>query len=347
MIGVETTLVKFNKGYFMYYTVYKITNQINNKIYIGAHKTSNLEDNYMGSGKHLNYSQNRYGIENFSKEIIFRAISSDIMYWIERMLVDEEFLNDPMTYNKKLGGQGGFDYINSNGLTTKNHDYYAMSKLGSATFKEKLTVDIKFRERYCLNKSIAMKELIRSGIIDHKGFLGKYHTDETKAKMSESHKGKHTGYKNSQFGTMWIHNLDLKESKKIKKDEFPEYESLGWLIGRFKTTSHINKIHKCKYCGDIKCDYPNICNKNQRINTFIKIFGLDISLFGTKYFYREYFKIIEDLKYKYFVLGMSTLDLAVLYNISTQRIDSIFKSLDISHRTKSEARRNKLNKKVN
>lgn len=41
-----------------------------------------------------------------------------------------------------------------------------------------------------------------------------------------------TGESNSQFGTMWIHNLDLKESKRIKKDEFPVWEREGWLKGR-------------------------------------------------------------------------------------------------------------------
>ncbi len=37
------------------------------------------------------------------------------------------------------------------------------------------------------------------------------------------------GEKNSQFGTMWIYNLELKESKRIKiNDSIPE----GWIKGR-------------------------------------------------------------------------------------------------------------------
>jgi hypothetical protein len=91
----------------MYYTVYQSTNNINFKEYIGAHATSKLDDGYMGSGKHFKNAVKRYGKENFSKEIIFRAVSEDIMYWIEEMIVDRAYVDSKNTYNKKLGGRTG------------------------------------------------------------------------------------------------------------------------------------------------------------------------------------------------------------------------------------------------
>jgi hypothetical protein len=53
----------------MFYTIYKITNKINNKIYIGKHQTKDLNDGYMGSGKLINAAIKKYGIENI-KDII-------------------------------------------------------------------------------------------------------------------------------------------------------------------------------------------------------------------------------------------------------------------------------------
>ena len=156
----------------MFYTIYKITNILNGKIYIGKHQTKDLNDDYMGSGKLLRRAIAKYGQENFTKEILFQFDNEVDMNAKEAELVTEEFcLREDTNYNLCPGGHGGFGYINKNvlvgdrrlevnrqniqkamssearGKAVKNTDY---SKIGfSVTPKEKLaTIGIKSAQKY-------------------------------------------------------------------------------------------------------------------------------------------------------------------------------------------------------
>lgn len=93
----------------MFYTVYKITNTINGKIYVGTHKCSNVDDGYFGSGSIISQALRKYGKSNFRKDIIFYAESEEEMFDVERILVDSTFVARPDTYNLCEGGLGNPD----------------------------------------------------------------------------------------------------------------------------------------------------------------------------------------------------------------------------------------------
>ncbi len=103
-----------------YYTIYKVTNKLNGKTYIGSHKTRKLDDGYMGSGTYLKRAIEKHGEQNFSKEILFIFNTPEEMYQKEAELVNEDYLMNENTYNLKVGGFGGFDYINSSGKNYKH-----------------------------------------------------------------------------------------------------------------------------------------------------------------------------------------------------------------------------------
>lgn len=91
----------------MFGYIYKITNNINHKFYIGKREKSVFDENYWGSGKHIKNSILKYGINNFSREIVEwcknrEELNNREKYWIE-------VLNsrDPnIGYNIAAGGDG-------------------------------------------------------------------------------------------------------------------------------------------------------------------------------------------------------------------------------------------------
>jgi len=92
------------------YQVYKVTNLLTNKIYIGVHKHSKSKDEYLGSGKLINLSIQKYGRENFKKDILFEFNTATEASAKEAELVNKEFVESPMTYNIQLGGTGGWEH---------------------------------------------------------------------------------------------------------------------------------------------------------------------------------------------------------------------------------------------
>lgn len=86
------------------YIVYKTTNVINRKFYVGVHNGKN--DDYLGSGKLIKSAIEKYGRENFIRETILSCETSEEAYELEALIVDEEFTARKDTYNLCYGGYG-------------------------------------------------------------------------------------------------------------------------------------------------------------------------------------------------------------------------------------------------
>lgn len=79
----------------VYHYIYKITNLINGKVYIGRHSTKNIDDGYMGSGTVLRESIKKHGKQNFIKEILEYTKTFD-----ELCNLEEEYIKK---YKTKYG----------------------------------------------------------------------------------------------------------------------------------------------------------------------------------------------------------------------------------------------------
>lgn len=89
--------------------IYKTTNLLNGKIYIGKRVYRKKDDNwYLGSGIYLKRAINKYGKENFKKEILEWCkdkthLCEREIYWINHFNSTDLKIG----YNLSLGGEGG------------------------------------------------------------------------------------------------------------------------------------------------------------------------------------------------------------------------------------------------
>ena len=147
--------------------IYKITNKINCKIYIGKHSTDNLNDGYMGSGKILKQAIKKYGVENFTKEIIEFCDKEVDLNDLEKHYIDKYNSTDKsIGYNLTNGGDG----------FSVGHTSWLKGKQVSEETKRKISEANKGKPSPTKGKTTWIKI--------------KHHSEESKIKISESNKGK-------------------------------------------------------------------------------------------------------------------------------------------------------------
>ena len=218
---------------FKYHFVYKITNDFDNRYYIGKHSTDNLDDNYFGSGRIITGLINKYGKEHFKKEIIKFFNTSLEAFKYEEYLVNENLLEDKNCINLQIGGRG----------SNINYDENFSIKQ-SLIHKGKITV--KDKDNNCFQVFLNDERLKNGELVSvNKGLK---RSEETKKKLSNLHKelGKNPTEK---MKNAWKQNALNKIGKKLNLSEEGRQRKIEFnKKPKSKETKEklSNKIYLCK-----------------------------------------------------------------------------------------------------
>ena len=176
----------------MYY-IYRITNKVNGKTYIGQHKYKKLNDSYMGSGKLIRLAKKKYGKENFEKEILeFDIPNVELANDWEQMYILFERAKGKAEYNIADGGSGNKGHHPSddakrkmgNAMRGKHHTDEAKARIGYAARNKSEQTRRKLSEAH---KGKTPWNKGKKGL--QTSWKGKHHSEETKIKISEAMKG--------------------------------------------------------------------------------------------------------------------------------------------------------------
>ena len=157
-------------------------------------------------------------------------------------------MQDPLCMNLMIGGEGGWNNLrisvrdnNGNKFRIDNNDPRFLSGELKSIQCDKLLVKDKLGKCYNVNRDdprYLSGEFIlfwlgrkKSEASIEKNRKHK-HSIEAKNKIGEKNSINQIGKNNSHFGNCWIHHLDLKQSKSIKKEQIDQYLTEGWIKGR-------------------------------------------------------------------------------------------------------------------
>lgn len=221
----------------VYGVIYKITNTINNKSYIGRrkcikNKLSSLH-NYWGSGLYIKNAIKKHGKENFIKEYLDFAMSDEELDKLEILYI-KEFNTYKNGYNQTIGGEhfrGEF----SNNESRKQKISNWSKEFWSNEENHKTAIE----KRTGRKNSKSTKELMSAS-------AKKSWTEERRRKASESGNYSRTYTPeqiehNRQVHKGKVHVNDGKTTISIKVEELETYLSNGWKRGNHKVVSSESK----------------------------------------------------------------------------------------------------------
>jgi hypothetical protein len=130
-----------------YNYVYRIINSLNGMEYIGVHSTDNIDDKYFGSGTYLRNAIQKYGIKNFTKEIIQYFDCRELALTKEKEIVSEDFVKRCSVYNLVLGGGTPKNRILSIKKFKRGEEKQKFINFDNPIIEEDYTPDIPIDER--------------------------------------------------------------------------------------------------------------------------------------------------------------------------------------------------------
>jgi len=191
------------------YIIYKTTNLINGKIYVGQHCKSE-DDGYFGSGKVIKHAIKKYGKENFVRETLEFCTPDNVdereVHWIDKL----DARNPEFGYNIQNGGFGRGRLSNQE----KQHLSIIMMGNKNPNYGNKWTEEQKDKLRQLnLGKKLSKEHKNKISIWNKENgnqFKGKTHSKELREKWSQERKGTRLGEENSFYG-----KTHSKKSKKL------------------------------------------------------------------------------------------------------------------------------------
>jgi hypothetical protein len=269
----------------MFYIIYKTKNKINDRFYIGYHKTTNLDDDYLGSGIAIKEAIQKYGRSNFEREILYVFPTREEAIIKEMEIVNEEFINDPQTYNIKIGGDGGWEYVNEklNLLPEYKNRFKENTRNGIIKSISEGKYDESFRKNGIRLAKMNMES---------PPFLGKIHSKESKKNISLNNGSKLSKedirkrlleLKKTQFGWGW--KSKIAEKWRIPHQHVKSFLDKNLIGARIKTAYHISWDGRCsdiEFIGTVKSYFLSEDTENLLMLTIEGDFDMGTKVIGVK-----------------------------------------------------------------